>query len=67
MDIGIDLIFKIAVIGLIITVAIQVLKKSDRDDVAMFVGIIGTVIVLTIVINVVGELFQSIREMFEFY
>ncbi len=67
MDIGIDLIFKIAVIGLIITVAVQILKKSDRDDVAMFVGIIGTVIVLTIVINVVGELFQSIREMFEFY
>ena len=67
MDIGIDLIFKIAVIGLIITVAVQILKKSDRDDVAMFVGIIGTVIVLTIVINVVGELFQSVREMFEFY
>jgi stage III sporulation protein AC len=67
MDIGIDLIFKIAVIGLIITVVVQILKKSDRDDVAMFVGIIGTVIVLTIVINVVSELFQSIREMFEFF
>ena len=62
MDISI--LFKIAAIGLVITIICQILKKSDRDDIAMFVSIIGLVIVLGIVVSMVGELFQNISNIF---
>ena len=62
MDISI--LFKIAAVGLLITIICQILKKSDRDDIAMFVSIIGLVIVLGIVVSMVGELFQNISNIF---
>lgn len=63
MDISI--IFKIAAIGIIITVVCQILKKSDRDDIAMYVSIIGVILVLTVVIGMIGDLFGAIKEIFE--
>ncbi len=62
MDIGI--LFKIAAIGIIITVICQILKKSDRDDIATLVSIVGLVIVMTIVVSMVGDLFEEIRSIF---
>ena len=62
MDISI--LFKIAAIGLIITVVCQILKKSDRDDIAMLVSIIGVVIVLGVVVGMVGDLFENISQIF---
>ena len=44
MDISI--IFKLAAIGIIITIVCQILKKSDRDDVATVVSIVGLVLSL---------------------
>ncbi len=61
----VSIIFKIAAVGIIITVVCQVLKKSDRDDIAMLVSIIGLVLVLGIVIGMVGNLFEQIKEIFE--
>lgn len=65
MDISI--IFKIAAIGVLITVIVQILKKSDRDDIATLVGIAGLVIVLTLVINMIAELFEAIKAIFNLY
>jgi stage III sporulation protein AC len=62
MDISI--LFKMAAIGLIVTVICQILKKSDRDDIAMLVSIVGVVIVLGIVVSMIGELFGNIKEIF---
>ncbi len=62
MDIGI--LFKIAAIGILITVITQVLKKSDRDDIATLVGLAGLVIVLTLVIEMIAELFETIKNIF---
>ena len=42
MDISI--IFKIAAVGIIITIICQVLKKSDRDDIATLVSLVGLII-----------------------
>jgi stage III sporulation protein AC len=63
MDISI--IYKIAAMGIIITVVCQILKKSDRDDIAMFVSIIGVILVLTVVVGMIGDLFEQIRDIFE--
>ncbi|MBO4989294.1 MAG: stage III sporulation protein AC [Clostridia bacterium] len=65
MNIGI--LFKIAALGLIVTVICQVLKKSDRDDIATLVSLIGLILVLTIVVQMVGNLFEEIYAIFEMY
>ena len=63
MDISI--LFKIAAIGIIVTVICQILKKSDRDDIATVVSIVGRILVLTIVVGMVGDLFGQIMELFD--
>jgi stage III sporulation protein AC len=64
MDISI--IFKMAGIGIIITVICQILKKSDRDDIATLVSIAGLIIVLSLVLNMISQLFNSIKDIFYF-
>lgn len=61
---GLEIIFKIAGIGIIITVITQVLKKSDREDIATLVSLAGFIIVLTFVINMISELFETIKNIF---
>ena len=62
MDVSV--LFKIAGLGIIITVICQILKKSDRDDIATLVSIVGFVIVLAIVVGMVGDLFKDIQSIF---
>ena len=62
MDISI--LFKIAAVGMIVTVICQILKKSDRDDIATLVSIVGLVIVLAVVIGMIGDLFHQIQDLF---
>lgn len=64
---NVDIIFKIAAIGILITVITQILKKSDRDDIATLVSIAGLIIVLTLVINMISELFNNIKDIFYLY
>ena len=64
---NIDIIFKIAAIGIIVTVVVQILKKSDRDDIATLVSLAGLIIVLTLIINMVSELFENIKNIFYLY
>jgi stage III sporulation protein AC len=64
---NVDILFKIAAIGILITVITQVLKKSDRDDIATLVSLAGLIIVLTLVINMISELFESIKNIFFLY
>ena len=63
MDISI--LFKIAASGIIVTVICQILKKSDRDDIATVVSIVGLILVLTIVVGMIGDLFGQIMELFD--
>lgn len=65
MDIGV--ILKIAIVGIIITIVCQILKKSDRDDVATIVSIVGLIIVLTVAIGMVADLFKQIKELFDLF
>ena len=60
----ISILFKIAAVGIIVTVICQILKKSDRDDIATVVSIVGLLLVLGIVVSMVGDLFGQIRDIF---
>lgn len=62
MDISI--IFKLAAIGIIVTVVCQILKKSERDDISTVVSIVGLVLALTVAVTMIGDLFQTVREIF---
>ena len=63
----IDVIFKIAAVGLIVTIICQILKKSDRDDIATIVSLAGLVIVLTVVLDMVVDLFESVSSIFDLF
>ncbi len=63
----IDIIFKIAGIGILVTVVNQVLSKNGRDDMAVMVNLAGIVIVLLIVIDMISELFGVVRSVFNLY
>ncbi len=65
MEIGIDLIFKIAAIGIITAVVNQLLNKAGKDELGMMVSITGIIIVVLMVIDKVSYLFQSIRTLFD--
>ena len=61
----ITVLFKMAGVGVIITVICQILKKSDRDDIATLVSLVGLVIVLAVVVGMIGDLFDEIKNIFE--
>ncbi|HIY96777.1 MAG TPA: stage III sporulation protein AC [Candidatus Borkfalkia excrementigallinarum] len=63
----IDVIFKIAAVGIIVTIVCQILKKSDRDDIATIVSLAGLIIVLAVVIDMVADLFDSVRNIFDLF
>lgn len=65
MDISI--IFKLAAVGIIVTIVCQILKKSDRDDIAMVVGLVGLIIALTVVISMISDLFTQIKQLFDIF
>ena len=60
----ISLIFKIAGIGILISVIYQILVKSGREDQAMMTTLAGLVIVSSIVIKEISTLFETVRTLF---
>ena len=61
---NIDLLFKIAAIGILVAVLHQVLVRAGREDQAMMTTLAGLVIVLSMVIKEISSLFESVRTMF---
>ena len=64
---GIDIVFRIVGIGILVAVACQLLKQTGRDDIAMLTALAGLVIVLTMVIGLIATLFGNVRSVFELY
>lgn len=62
----VDLIFKIAGIGIIVAVLNQLLIRAGREEQALLTTIAGLVVVLLIVTREIGALFEVIKEIFEF-
>lgn len=60
----IELLFRIAAVGMIVAVLNQILKKSERDELATLLTIAGLVIVLMMVIPAISDLFSTIKSVF---
>lgn len=67
MNINVDLIFKIAAIGILVAVLNQVLIRSGREEQAMMTTLAGIVVVLFMVIQLISELFSTVKTMFQLY
>lgn len=61
---SIDILFKIAGIGILVAVLNQVLSKAGREDQAMLISITGLVIVLMMVVKEISSLFDTVRTTF---
>ena len=62
----IDLIFKIAAIGIIVSVLNQVLSRSGREEQATMTTLAGLVVVLMMVTQKIAELFDLVKHLFDF-
>ncbi len=60
----VDFIFRIAGIGVIVTVIAQLLTRAGRDDIAMLATLSGLLIVLLMVVNQISDFFISVRSLF---
>ena len=63
----VDLIFKIAAIGIIVAVLNQLLKRAERDEQAMMTTLAGLIVVLMMIVNQIGSLFETIKDIFGLY
>lgn len=62
----IDLIFKIAAIGIIVSILNQVLARSGREEQATMTTLAGLVVVLMMVVREIADLFELVKTLFQF-
>ncbi|MBR1890262.1 MAG: stage III sporulation protein AC [Clostridia bacterium] len=62
----VDVIFKIAGIGILTAVVGQILKNSGKDDISTLATLAGVVIVLFMVVGMIGDLFSNLKSIFSF-
>lgn len=66
MTMEIDLIFKIAAVGIIVSILNQVLTRSGRDEQATMTTLAGLVVVLMIIAQKIASLFELVKTLFQF-
>ncbi len=64
MDISI--VLKVAGVGVLVAVACQILSRAGRDDQSALVSLAGVIIVLLMLVDQIGKLFSSVRNIFGF-
>ena len=63
----VDILFKIAGVGIMTAVVTQLLKQTGRDEMSMIATIAGLIIGLLMVLGMMEELFDSVRQVFKLY
>lgn len=63
----IDIIFKIAAIGVLTAVINQILKIAGKEELSTFVTLAGIIIVLFSVVDMISELFNTVKTLFNIY
>ncbi|NCA91874.1 stage III sporulation protein AC [bacterium] len=64
---NIDIIFRIAGIGIITAVINNILEKSDKKEIATLVTLAGLVLVLMMIVDMLGNLFDTLKSIFYLY
>ena len=63
---GIEIILKIAGVGMLTAVINIILKKSDKDEIGTFVTIVGIVVVLMMVADMISGVLDTVKQLFGF-
>ncbi len=63
-NMDIDLIFKIAGTGIIVAVLNLVLKRAEREEQAMMTTLAGLIVVLVVIVQEIGDLFETVKTVF---
>ena len=63
---GGEIIFKIAGIGLLTAIISQILKQTGKDEISTLATVAGIIIVLFMVLNLIGDLFDTLKTLFQF-
>ena len=63
----VDLVFRIAAFGIMISVINQLLKNAGREDIATLATLAGLVVVIMYVVGLMSDFFSSVRQMFSLY
>lgn len=66
VNMDIDLVFKIAAIGIIVSILNQVLSRSGREEQATMTSLAGLVVVLMMLAQKIADLFDLVKTLFEF-
>ena len=66
MNMNVDLIFKIAAVGIIVSILNQVLSRSGREEQATMTTLAGLVVVLVIIAQEIAQLFDLVKSLFQF-
>lgn len=64
---GIDIVFKIAGIGILVAIICQLLKQTGRDDIAMIAALAGLILTLLMALDLISELLTTVTRIFELY
>jgi len=64
---SVDIIFKIAAIGILVSVLNHVLNRAGREEISMMVTLAGIVVVLLMVIDMISRLFNNVKNIFQLY
>lgn len=65
--IEVDLLFKLAGLGVVVAVLSQVLNRAGREELGTLVTVVGLVIALFLVVNLISDLFSSLKSIFALY
>lgn len=63
----VNLIFKIAGIGIIVSILNKILTQMGKEEQAMMTTLVGVIIVLMMVIDLIGKLFDNVKAVFQLY
>ncbi len=63
----VDLLFKLAGLGVVVAVLCQVLTRAGREELSTLVTVVGLVIALFLVVDLVADLFSSLQSIFALY
>lgn len=64
---GIEIVFKIAGIGIVVAIIAQVLKQAGKDEIATLTTLAGLVVVLFMIVDMISELFNTVQNLFSLY
>ncbi len=63
---GVDIIFKIAAIGILTAIVGQILKQTGKEEIATMATLAGLILVLVMILGMIGDLFTAIKTLFSF-